>query len=47
MPFSNPATWPTAFWASAAPSASTRSWSCGSYPAPILRDSYYLLDHGN
>jgi hypothetical protein len=47
MPFSTPASWPTAFWAFAPPSASMRSWSRFSYPAPFLSDSYYLLDHGN
>jgi hypothetical protein len=33
--------------ACAAPSAPMRSWSRFSYPAPLLRDSCYLLDHGN
>jgi hypothetical protein len=47
MPFSNPASWPTAFWACAAPSPSMRSWSRFSYPAPFLRDLYKLVDHGN
>src|SRR5437660_7764200 len=37
----------TAFCACAAPSAPMRSWSRFSYSAPLLRDSCYLLDHGN
>src|ERR1700730_8643008 len=47
MPFSNPAFWPTAFCACAAPSAPMRRWSRFSYPAPLLCDSCYLLDHEN
>src|ERR1700716_2860801 len=47
MPFSKPASWPTAFCACAAPSAPIRSWSRFSYPPTLLRDSCYLLDHGN
>jgi len=47
MPFSNAASWPTAFCARAAPSAPMRRWSRLSYPPMLLRDSCYLLDHGN
>jgi len=47
MPFSNAASWPTAFCARAAPSAPMRRWSRLSYPPTLLRDSCYLLDHGN
>ena len=45
--FSNAASWPTAFCACAAPSVPMRRWSRLSYPPTLLRDSCYLLDHGN
>jgi hypothetical protein len=47
MPFSNSAFWPTPFCACAAPSGPMRKWSRFSYPAPLPRDSCYLLDHEN
>jgi hypothetical protein len=37
MPFSNAASWPTAFCARAAPSAPMRRWSRLSYPCPYRK----------
>jgi hypothetical protein len=46
MSFSNPASWHTAFCACATECAHKKLVAF-SYPPTLLRDSCYLLDHGN